>query len=326
MIDAKIIADSKNQWGNRLITFLITMPRIILAEFNTHRMLSRNSASSRAIPFKTTSKRVEDVPFVPIAWMKDHSGMQGTEFFNDTETLPLDGNPLAIDYLKTEWLKAMHFMQVQAKLLNNAGLSKQICNRLLEPFMWHQVIVTGTEWENFFALRDHPDAEMHIRKLAHIMLQKANESNPKLLEPGDWHIPFIEQIDILELERYAYMHPEMKYSGDTKKDAQLLAAKISAGICAGISYGRVKDKTDIEDMLDLCNVLTQRPYSGKRGTKDRFSPIHASPTEHQARCMTLYEYDNILLGFGWCGNFRGFIQLRKLLANENAKDSRLLKK
>ena len=87
MIKAQVIADSKNQFGNRITTMIVTMPRYILAEFNTHRMFSRNSASSRAIPFEKMVKSIEDNPFIPMAWMKDHKGMQGTEYaqYPDTE-------------------------------------------------------------------------------------------------------------------------------------------------------------------------------------------------------------------------------------------------
>jgi thymidylate synthase ThyX len=89
MIHAKIIADSQNEFGNRLTTFIITFPRFILAELNTHRMFSRNSASSRAIPFKKMVESVQKNPFIPIAWQKDHSGMQGTEYIEGVDRLAL---------------------------------------------------------------------------------------------------------------------------------------------------------------------------------------------------------------------------------------------
>ena len=97
-IQAKIIADSKSVRGERITTFLLTFPRIILAEFNTHRMFSRNSASSRAIPFKKMVESVETNPFIPIAWQKDHKGMQGTEYLTG------EGE---IEYAKYLWLTAL---------------------------------------------------------------------------------------------------------------------------------------------------------------------------------------------------------------------------
>lgn len=144
MISAKVIADSKNESGNRITTMIITLPRIILAELNTHRMLSKNSASSRAIPFKKMLKSVQENPFIPIAWQKDHKGMQGTEYISTEE---------GIYICKRGWLEARDIAIKQAQWLNSCNVTKQLCNRLLEPFMWHTVIVTATEWENFFALR-----------------------------------------------------------------------------------------------------------------------------------------------------------------------------
>ena len=96
-ISAEIIADSKNEFGQRITTFKVVFPRIVLAELNTHRMFSRNSASSRAIPFKKMVKMVKEDPFIPIAWQKDHSGMQGTEYIN---------SEYALELTKNTWLKA----------------------------------------------------------------------------------------------------------------------------------------------------------------------------------------------------------------------------
>ena len=172
MIKAEIIADSVNQFGNRLTTFIVVFPRIVLAEFNTHRMLSRNSASSRAIPFDKMLKMVQENPFIPIKWMKDHSGMQGNEFMEH-----------GVHDIADCWLRARDEAIEHAKELSQRGLTKQVCNRLLEPFMWHTVIVTASEWENFFALRAHPAAEIHIQDLAHKMLDAYNTSTPKQLTP-----------------------------------------------------------------------------------------------------------------------------------------------
>ena len=144
MIQAKVIADSLSPQGNRLTTFIVTFPRIILAEFNTHRMFSRNSASSRAIPFEKMVKSVEENPFIPIAWQKHHTGMQGSEYYTEFND---------IEDLEQEWLYARNVAISQAKILNDFGITKQICNRLLEPFMWHTVIVTATDFQNFFELR-----------------------------------------------------------------------------------------------------------------------------------------------------------------------------
>lgn len=168
MITAKVVADSANNFGDRLTTMVVTFPRYILAELNTHRMFSRNSASSRAIPFDKMVKMVEENPFIPHAWMKDHKGMQGTDFVTKENI---------IDFRTGQWLQARDYAVECAKRLHSQVIStsggslglwdnvphlnaedgepitKQMCNRFLEPFMWHTVIITSSEWENFFSLR-----------------------------------------------------------------------------------------------------------------------------------------------------------------------------
>lgn len=131
---------------------LVTMPRIILSEFNTHRVFSRNTSSSRAIPFERMVNSIEENPFIPIAFQKDHSGMQGMKYLTD----------IASNQAEIEWIRASKSAIREAKILNDNSVTKQLCNRLLEPFMYTIVIVTSTEWQNFFALRC-PKYELHIK-------------------------------------------------------------------------------------------------------------------------------------------------------------------
>ena len=142
---AEVVAHSVDKYGNELISVLCTFPRIILAEVNTHRMLSKNTSSSRAIPFLTMVKAVKDNPFIPFAWQKEHKGMQGTEYLVDRKH----------ENAVYEWLKAKDYAVKQASMMNNDGVTKQLCNRLLEPFMWTTMLITGPKsgWENFFHLR-----------------------------------------------------------------------------------------------------------------------------------------------------------------------------
>ena len=148
MIQAKIVADSINIQGDRLTTLEVVMPRYILAEFNTHRMLSKNSASSRAIPFSKMVKSIQNSLFVPYAWQKDHKGMQGNEYLENSHL---------IEEATRLWLKARDNAVMSATLLNGSvggkAVTKQLVNRLLEPFMYHKVLVSATEFENFFNLR-----------------------------------------------------------------------------------------------------------------------------------------------------------------------------
>lgn len=307
-ISATIIKDSKNEWGNRITTFLLVMPRIVLAEFNTHRMISRNSASSRAIPTETMLKNITNFPFKPIRWLREHKGMQGYDYW------PED-SPEAIA-ASTIWNDTRYFTIQQCKSLLECEVSKQFINRLLEPYMWHTVIATSTEWGNFFALRAHEAAEIHIQDLAYKMLNEYNKSIPKLLKAGQWHIPFEEQIDQIEVSNLAARTNSLV----TNNTLDIINARISVGICAGISYGRIKDKIDPLDMIDLYQSLVQRPYEGKRGIRSSVDPIHASPTEHQAMAMDAFQHELNPQS----GNFKGFTQFRKMLPNENAVDSRVI--
>lgn len=144
-ISATVVADSTNPQNDRLTSVLVTMPRIILSEMNTHRMLSKNTSSSRAIPFNKMLEAIQTNPFIPIAWQKEHKGMQGSEYWTTD-----------IDKLELEWLQARNKAIFQATTLNDAGVTKQLCNRLLEPFMWTTMLITGSRegWDNFHSLRN----------------------------------------------------------------------------------------------------------------------------------------------------------------------------
>lgn len=296
MIKAEIIADSINAKGKRITSFVVTMPRIVLAELNTHRVLSRNSASSRAIPFAKMLEMVKKTPFMPIQWMKDHSGMQGNEFFTDENEAKS---------VEAAWLEARDNAVASAEKLSALGLSKQFVNRGLEAYMWHTVIITATEWENFIALRAHDAAEIHIQKLAFLMLEELNNSTPKLLQVGDWHIPFGDNMDEVQLNK---LMPEIQPASINwyQEYMQSLKVKVAVARCARVSYTVVGEEGKSDN------------YSNDVKLHDRLLGMgHLSPFEHCAQCT-----DNE----GWSGNFLGWTQYRKILPNENRNDSRLLKK
>ena len=148
MFRAEIKAHSIDERGNELLTVSCTFPRIILAEVNTHRMLSRNTSSSRAIPFDKMMESIEQNPFIPIAWQKNHKGMQGNEYLDESES----------ELARIGWLDARRRAVNEAYSLNrNQNVTKQLCNRLLEPFMWTTMLITGPVkggWDNFFNLRN----------------------------------------------------------------------------------------------------------------------------------------------------------------------------
>lgn len=297
-ITAEIIADSIEENGNRLTSFVIQFPRIVLSEFNTHRMLSRNSASSRAVPFKTMMERVTENPFIPLAWQKDHKGMQGTEYFNDE---------VKIGICKAAWISVRDNAISEALYLSERKVTKQLCNRLLEPFMYHTAIITASEWQNFFALRDHPMAEIHIANLANKMLIAYNESTPKSLKPGEWHIPFGGSFFDARVDDLA-----VKYKCTTHD----ILIKIATARCARVSYINYEGKDDYEADIKLHDILSK---SG-----------HWSCFEHCAKAMDEDEYydkcpncGEVEGYYGWSGNFRGFIQYRKTFKGENRSDDRV---
>lgn len=148
-IKAEIVGHSLSPQGDELISVLCTFPRIILAEVNTHRMLSKNTSSSRAIPFNKMVEAVQENPFIPIAWQKHHSGMQGNDYITGDYDIAM---------AQTRWLRARDEAINNAQILNSEviGVTKQLCNRLLEPFMWTTMLITGNResWNNFFNLRN----------------------------------------------------------------------------------------------------------------------------------------------------------------------------
>jgi len=295
-IKAEIIADSLNEYGQRITTFVLEFPRIVLAEFNTHRMLSRNSASSRAIPFKTMVEKVTNEPFIPIGWQKEHKGMQGNEYH--------DG-PILPRQLDQEWLIARDSAVLMAKLIHDRDVSKQVCNRLLEPFLYHKCICTATEWENFFALRAEGSAEIHIQDLAYKMLDAYNVSTPKQLKAGEWHIPFGDKINLPPT-----IPIDEGYTLD--EGVAIRKVKIATARCARVSYLNFEGKDDYTADIKLHDTLLK---SG-----------HMSPFEHCAKAMDESDRDSSFYNNYFCGNFKGFVQYRKTIENENKRDTRVITK
>lgn len=221
---AKMLCDSISPDGIRLSTIEVTFPRIVLAEYNTHRMFSRNSASSRAIPVEKQLKKINENPFIPIYWGKNQKGMQALEELSISEQ----------ESACQEWLAARDDMMRHAQVLLELGVHKQITNRLLEPFMWHTVICSATEWDNFFALRRHPDAQPEIKKAADVMWQALEASKPNAINYNDWHLPLVESQEAFDLQVVGL-------------DVKL----VSIGRCARVSYLTHDGKRDPQADIDL---------------------------------------------------------------------------
>lgn len=301
-ISAKILADSVSPSGTRMTTMEIEYPRFILAELNTHRMLSKNSASSRAIPVKAMHDHIRQYPAMPVHWGKNQSGMQAK--------VELDPNGVAD--AKFIWNRAMQDALHWAwALADRVGLHKQVANRLTEPWMTMKTVISGTEWRNFFWLRAHADAQPEIHQLAVTMWDAYNLSIPQPLQPGEWHVPYVTTV---RDSSGTLVYTDGSGNHITPETARI----ISASCCAQVSYRKN------DDTLDKAKKIFDQLINSQ--------PCHASPVEHQATPMedSFYEtwYDNPqhLQQFGvthsdtngdlWSGNLRGWIQHRKLIPGE----------
>ena len=296
-ISAKIIADSISLEGIRLTTMHLRYPRFIHAELMTHRVFSRNARSSRAVPVERMIQEVIDDPVIPIHWGKNQPGMQAYEECNNEVIIGWASDDFAWGTREQAWLVCRDAAVVQAKAFAQAGYHKQIVNRLLEPFMHIDVLVTATDWNNFFVLRDHEAAEPHIQVLAREMKKVMEDSTPAKLEPDQWHLPYINSEDW----GYALTCNIFGYPSVSSFEEFLL--HVSVARCARISYAPFDGDASYERELERYELLVGS------------TPLHASPTEHQATP------DEFKLG-SWefpeqHGNLRGWRQYRKMLPNEN---------
>lgn len=335
-----IVADSVTKRGHRATTMVITLPRSMLAEFNTHRDFSRNSASSRAIPVRKQLKALIEDTFVPTEFGTAKGGMNAgpplTGRKLDTAigvwgdaaltqvwyALSLTTSP---DYVQRHWDKWVlekndnfeeFVLDVVAridnpkhpihKLKGPLWATKGLTNRLLEPFMWHTIIVTATEWKNFFNLRTDNNAQLEIRIIAKMMKDAYDASTPELLKEGEWHLPFIQD-------------DEKEWA----KENPLLAVKAVTARCARVSYlTHDKKVIDLEADFRLADSL------GSNG--------HMSPFEHALTPISKLEWKvrqqmakvirksklkkriktQMIDRTEFTSNVRGFVQARRDQANQ----------
>lgn len=281
MIEAKIICDSIASSGIRLTTFILTYPRFIHSEFMTHRVFSRNASSSRAIPVKKQIQMVIDNPAIPLLFTKNQKGMQGGEV--------LDGESHEKAILA--WLEGRDRAVEIANKLADLEVHKQYANRILEPYAHITVVCTATDFNNFFALRCHEAAQPEIQALANSMYHTYLSGMPENLEDDGWHLPFVTPENAEKaINDYFEKYPDAKFGE--------FALKMSVARCARVSYLNHEGKSPtLEEDLKLYDRLVGS------------SPIHASPAEHQAMACG---DPNIR-----SGNFRGWIQYRQTLKNQN---------
>lgn len=299
-VSAKVIADSINPRGVRITTFELNYPRIIHAELLTHRVFSRNSASSRAIPVATVINLVENDPAMPVHWGKNQAGMQASEELNDLDKVAVQGL----------WLEACKQAVSIAKIMDGIKAHKQVINRITEPYQHMKVVVTATSYENWFWLRANKEADPTIAALAGEMKTAYDVSHPLDLHYGEWHMP--------------YVNTDFKYADNNPRGTQVFldendkeitteeALMISASCCAQTSYR----KTD--GTLEKAELVFKRLIESE--------PVHASPVEHQAQCFDDSYYWPVGVthrdrqGIYHSGNFKDWLQYRQLIPN-NAKGS-----
>ena len=295
MFEAKIITDSICN-GQRLTTMQLTHPRIVHSEFNTHCAFARNASSSRAIPFKKTVQKVLEDPFIPDHWGINQSGMQAAE--------QLTGGKR--DKAITKWLEArdeavriasemaadkclvckgiggwdtptVNGQYVTCSECEGDGLGlnvhKQIVNRLIEPWSWITVCVTGdaAAWSNYFALRCHPDAQPDIQKQAYMAQKEYFTSTPSKLLEGHWHTPYIRNEEFNDVinwlsEKAGGWAPSLTLLNETM-------AQISTGRCARTSYLTQEGIRDFSEDIKLHDRLRYH------------TPLHASPFEHVCQAI-----------------------------------------
>lgn len=280
MISAKVIEDSVCAvTGARLTTMQLRYPRFIHAEVMTHRVFSRNASSSRAIPVKKLIEEARNEPAMPVRFGANQPGMQDKGGDHDALIHVHESimGPIAA------WKTAAKLAADLAEAFNKAGYHKQVVNRILEPYTHINVVVSATEWTNFYALRRHADADPTMKALADAMWDAHQASTPRVLTHDDWHVP--------------YVLPEER---ETFSVVQQLI--MSSARCARVSYNKHDGSSpSFEEDLALYDRLVTAEL------------VHASPTEHQGSPDPAGIFEDL-----W-GNFKGFVQYRKTIPNEAIK-------
>lgn len=292
LISAEIIKDSYNpEFSSRITTMILEYPRIIHSELMTHRLFSRNASSSRAIPTSKVIEQVRDNPAMPVRFGKNQSGMQDAGEYENS------------DSVKSVWITGANNAVVIAKTMQDMQAHKQVINRILEPYQFIRVCVTSTNWNNWFHLRNHPDADPTIHALAKTMDKVMEDSEPYRLMHGQWHVPFVkEQVN---------MHEQRFFDENFNEITLEQALMISASCAAQTSYRKLDNS--LEKAEDIYRKLIES------------KPCHASPVEHCA--MAISRLDNPMdyfkikgvthidrNGIPWSGNMHGVIQYRQLIA------------
>jgi len=302
-ISANVICHSRVHQGDELITMEVEFHRFILAEINTHRTLSRNYQSSRAVPVAKMLEQVANDPAIPVHFGANQRGMVADK---EEDNLVVLGDCEVYTETLTgrgAWIRASKEAVAIATAMNESGYHKQIVNRILEPYVWTKGVITATKaaWEDIFKLRLHKDAQPEFRALAEKIKEAIDNSSPRLLEFNQWHLPYVEWESDIWGKQWFLSEEITTLEG---------AIKVSTSCCGQVSY-RVLDDSLVKaiKIYDMLNLPTNGEFS--------INPPHFSPCEHQAMSMsfvdgmTLSQTDKSYFG----GNFntKSFYQYRKML-------------
>lgn len=263
---AKVVLDSTNPDGDRVTTIEATYPRNIHSEYLTHRKFSRNAASSRAIPAEKQIETVRNEPFVPSMWQVEAGGMQG-----------VDGLPDELaGYAEALWQSAAEGACAAAESIRNVGthycdtvglpedhpwrqirIHKTMPNRIIEPWAYITVIMTGDDWSGFFQQRCHPDAEIHMREMAEAIRAAMAVSKPQKLGWGEWHLPYVTGYDEDEIRSQYYQEPVVAL------------CEISTARCARVSYMNHDGTRDLAKDRQLFQRLKEGSGFGHRSPAEQ---------------------------------------------------------
>ena len=321
LISAKVIADSINETGQRLTTFELEFPRLILSECNTHGAIEKNTSSSRAIPVSKMLDHILEQNLKPIYFGSKKSGMQA-------------GNELTgegLDFVKCVWGSSLESAVEYAEMLDKAGAAKEVTNRITEPYQLIKAVWSATDWENWFNLRLEKDADPNICMLAYKMYEALSKSKPTLLKKGEYHLPYVGKYDIpvvySDLGGYEYETGYNVFYYDKESDHTIEhcltleeAIKYSVASCAQVSYrseGMTLDKAEkIWNMLVKSEVVHASPLTHIATPIVKYNELgyvreNCKEPESWEQGVTHMRRDGTLCS----GRFAGFIQQRHLIEN-----------
>lgn len=287
----QVVADSISaHTGDRVTSFEVNTHRFCLAEWNTHALFNRNSASSRAIPAEKQLARYEDIPALPVEWASEQPGMQGGP--------DLDGEDLEAAQSLFQGVHDYTALLVRRYLTDHPPktlrLHKSLLNRLLEPFQYHLMLITASSYENFFDQRVSPMAQPEFRVCAEMMKELYDKSDPTELRRGEWHLPYVPEDEAIHI-----------------RDDGFDPREVSVARCARTSYMAQSGQREFTEDVNLC--------------RDRLLPSgHMSPFAHvctpdrnNVRWVDIYDPDDAkLLGtrrLAKMGHYVGFQEYRHVV-------------